>query len=145
MANVEATLRELVDICRDGEKGYQKAAEHAKSPDLKNLFTQVSSERARFAEQLDAEVRRLGESASKAGDTAGALHRGWLDVKELHAGSDHTVLAWLEQGDDYAKGKYENAVNSGLPENLSSIVRQQMEAILRTHDRIKSLRDSKAA
>lgn len=145
MANVETTLRELVDICRDGEKGYLKAAEHVKNPELKTLFTQVSSERARFAEQLDEELGRHGEAAGKEGDTAGALHRGWLEVKEMAGGGDHSILSWLEQGDDYAKGKYEKAVNSGLPENLASVVRQQMQAILRTHDRIKQLRDSKAA
>ena len=145
MADLESTLRELVDVCRDGQKGYKKAAEHTESPELKTLFVQISSDRAQFADQLDEEVLSLGKPASKAGDTAGALHRGWLEVKELVAGNDHSVLSWLEQGDDYAKGKYESALKSDLPHNLSSIIRQQMQAILRTHDQIKSLRDGKAA
>ncbi len=50
-----------------------------------------------------------------------------------------------EQGDDYAKGKYENALNGNLPPTTLTLVRQQLQSILRDHGQIKSLRDTHKA
>jgi len=46
------TIEKLIEVCRDGEKGYKDAAEHAKRSDLKTFFTAQSSERGRFVREL---------------------------------------------------------------------------------------------
>ena len=102
-SNVGDVLRELVKTNRDGEKGYSDAAEHAKSADLKAFFRQQGSERARFATQLEAELRRLGEEVKKEGHVSGALHRAWIDVKQTLGGGDHALLESVEQGEDAAE------------------------------------------
>ena len=80
-------IRELVNTNRDGEKGFLDAAEHAKSADLKTHFRQQGIERARFATQLDAELRKLGQDTTKEdGHVAGTLHRAWIDVKQTLGG-----------------------------------------------------------
>jgi uncharacterized protein (TIGR02284 family) len=149
-SNVVDTIRDLIKTCRDGEKGYKEAADHAKSSDLKTRFLQTSNERGRFADQLETELARADQDVKKdvkkdEGHVVGALHRAWIDIKEGLGGGDHAVLAWLEQGEDYAKGKYEKALKEALPPSAIIIVREQFQSILRDHDQIKSMRDSSKA
>ena len=140
------SIQELIKTCRDGEKGYREAAEKAKSVDLKSRFGRISAERGRFAQELEQDLAIVGKDVKKGeGHVVGALHRAWIDVKDALGAGDHAILAWLEQGDDYAKGKYEDALKQDLPLNVVSIVRRQYETILRDHDAIKSLRDSTKA
>ena len=144
--NAVDVIRELVNTNRDGEKGYLDAAEHAKSADLKTYFRKQGSERARFATQLDAELRKLGQDTKKEdGHVAGTLHRAWIDVKQTLGGGDHSLLESVEQGEDKAKESYQKAMQSALPEHVLAIVREQAQAIFVAHDQVKALRDRKAA
>lgn len=54
--NAVSVLEELIETSKDGHKGYQDAASHAKRPDLKTYFNQQSLERGGFAQELQAEV-----------------------------------------------------------------------------------------
>lgn len=145
-SNTVDSIQDLIKTCRDGEKGYREAVEHTKSPDLKSRFLEISGERRQFANELETELAKVGGNAEKGeGHVVGALHRAWIDVKEGLGGGDHAVLAWLEQGDDYAKGKYEKALKENLPPTTLTIVRQQFQSILRDHDQVKSLRDTHKA
>jgi uncharacterized protein (TIGR02284 family) len=142
-SNIADTLRDLAKTCRDGEKGYKEAADHAKSGELKSHFLQISSERGRFASQLESELDSMSKDVSKEeGHAVAALHRAWIDIKEALGGGDHAILGWLEQGDDYAKAKYEKALRENLPEGVMALVRQQSQSILRDHDDIRARRDS---
>jgi uncharacterized protein (TIGR02284 family) len=143
---IVSTLNDLIETCRDGLNGFKEAAENVKGPDLKTLFTQISNERAKFVQELQLEVRRLGGEAEKTGSTAGALHRVWMDVKGTLTGKDdHTILVECERGEDSAVDAYKAALKLGLPTDILTIVQQQYQVIQRDHDRIKQMRDSKAA
>lgn len=50
-------LNKLLTDTRDGEKGYQEAAENVKDAELKSLFLAQSRQRAEFAMELDREIR----------------------------------------------------------------------------------------
>ncbi len=96
--NVVDVVRELININRDGEKGYQDAAEHAKAAELQSFFRQQGSERGRFATQLESELSRLGEPSKKeSGHVTAALHRGCLTVireqsRAIQAAHDHVKV-----------------------------------------------------
>jgi len=138
--------QELIKTLRDGERGYREAAEQAKSPELKSRFAAISAERGRFADELEREFANLAADIKKGeGHVVAALHRAWIDVKEALGAGDHAILAWLEQGDDYATGKYEDALKENLPASLQMVVRRQFETLLRDHDQIKALRDTTKA
>lgn len=146
-SDVVDVVRDLINTCRDGEKGFQEAADHTKSPDYKSMFLQVSRERAGFARELESELAGLApdKTGKDEGHVVGDLHRAWIDTKTALGAGDQAILDWLEQGEDYAKGKYEKALSSGLPTNVLSVVRRQSQSVLATHDRVKALRDAKAA
>lgn len=139
-------LEHLIERCRDGHNGFREAAEKVKRTDLKTWFNEVSLERGRFAEELQNELVRMGKPDKRvSGSTEGALHRAWLDTKQALGGDDHTVLDWLEHGEDVAKDAYQKAITSDLPENVALIVRRQADSVRQVHDRVKMLRDTAKA
>jgi len=145
MAHEEAvsTLKNLIEICRDGQKGYLDAAEHITDTGLRAFFNEQSLERARYAGELQGELLLMGHDETKAsGSVAAALHRGWLDLTANIAGDD-AVLSAVEQGEDSAKKAYEEAVDKDLPENVRGMVRSQAQGVIAAHDHVKLLRDAK--
>ncbi|HZQ96345.1 MAG TPA: PA2169 family four-helix-bundle protein [Candidatus Sulfotelmatobacter sp.] len=141
-----SVVQHLMERCKDGQKGYQEAADKVKRSDLKTLFMEVSAERGRFAQELQAELARLGKTDKKAsGSAEGALHRAWVDTKVALGGDDHTVLDWLEHGEDVAKDDYNKALTGNLPSSVQDIIRRQAAAVQRDHDRVRTLRDQAKA
>jgi len=136
----------LIERCRDGQKGFREAAEKARSPQLKSFCNEVSAERAGFAEELQAQLAMLGKPESKpSGSAEGGLHRAWVDTKMALGGDDHTILEWLEQGEDAAKDDYKKALTGNLPASLLGMIRRQADSVQRVHDRVKTLRDTAKA
>jgi uncharacterized protein (TIGR02284 family) len=124
-------IEDLMESCKDAQKGYQDAAEKTKRPDLKAFFNEQSLERSRFAGELEAELIRLG----------GTLRRAWIDTKVGLGGGDKSILESLEAGEDSAKESYQKAITSDLPENIAQIVRRQAASVREAHDRVRMLRD----
>ncbi len=140
-------LEKLIETCRDGQKGYQDAAEHVKRPDLKSYFKTQSAERGKFADELQSELSRLSEPSKKeSGSVSGALHRAWIDTKANLGAGDKSILESVEQGEDVAKKAYEEALSGGkLDSSLATIVQRQAESVRSAHDKVRSMRDQLAA
>jgi uncharacterized protein (TIGR02284 family) len=144
--NAISVLENLIETCKDGQKGYQDAAQHVKRPDLKAYFNEQSLERSSFAGELEAELIRLGKPDKKvSGSVAGALHRAWIDTKVSLGGGDKTILESLEAGEDRAKEEYQKALSGTLPSDIAEIVRRQAAKVQQTHDKVKTLRDAARA
>ena len=137
-------IENLVETLKDGQEGFKQAAEGVKDPQLKSLFNEYSQQRARFVTELRGQS--LGKSDTDTGSsTAGALHRAWVDTKVALGGDDHTVLDWLEHGEDVAKDDYNKALGGNLPATVMEIVRRQAASVQRDHDRVRALRDQTKA
>jgi uncharacterized protein (TIGR02284 family) len=146
-ADVISTLNNLIETCKDGQNGFQSAAEGVERSDLKSIFYEYSQQRAQFVGELQSLVRDLGGDPATSGSTAAALHRGWINIKAAITGQDDTaILNECERGEDSAKNNYKDALQSALPANVSETVQRQYAAVQEAHDRIKGLRDiSRAA
>jgi uncharacterized protein (TIGR02284 family) len=144
--NAISVIENLIETCKDGQKGYQDAASHVKRSDLKTYFNEQSLERSRFAGELEAELIRLGKPDKKvSGSVGGTLRRAWIDTKVSLGGGDKTILESLEAGEDNAKESYQKAITGDLPENIAQIVRRQAASVQKAHDKVKSLRDEARA
>ena len=140
--NAISVLNNLIETCKDGEKGFKAAAEGLTAPDIKLRFLNYSRERAQMTSELQAEVRRLGGDPEQSGSMAGALHRGWLDIKSVATGKDdYAIVAEAERGEDVAKNAYESALNEPLPASAHTLVHQQAVQIRQAHDDVRSLRE----
>ena len=135
-----STLNNLIETCKDGQNGFQSAADGVKKSELKTLFSTYAQQRGQFAAELQGEVRRLGGDPEKAGSVAATLHRGWINIKSVVTGEDEgAVLAECERGEDSAVSNYQDALSSNLPANVKSNVERQFTKIKEAHDRIRSL------
>jgi uncharacterized protein (TIGR02284 family) len=141
-----SVVENLIETCKDGQKGYQDAAQHAKRSDLKTFFNQQSLERSRFAGELEQELIRMGKPDKKiSGSVGGAMRRAWLDTKTALGGGDKTILESMEAGEDTTKEQYQKALTGALPASLTEIIRRQSSSVKQSHDRVKMLRDEAKA
>ena len=141
-----STLNNLIETCKDGQDGFRSAAGGVRNGELKTLFNTYSQQRAQFAADLQGEVRRLGGDPEKAGSTAAALHRGWINIKSTVTGEDEgAIISECERGEDSAVRNYEDALRKDLPSALRSIVERQFGQVKDAHDRIRGLERASGA
>lgn len=141
--SIASVLNSLIETCKDGQEGFRNAAENVRTADFKSLFSELSMQRQQFIGELQTLVRGLGEDTEKSGSVAGALHRGWIDLKSaLTSGDEHAILAECERGEDSAVAEYRDALeHDELPANVRAVVRQQFMGVQAAHDRVRDLRD----
>jgi uncharacterized protein (TIGR02284 family) len=133
-------LHHLIDLCRDGERGFRAAANHVIDPTLKSLFAELAAERQRFAEALQPHLQRLGGLPDADGTSAGTLHRQWMALKGYAPGNhDHHIVAEAERGEQVALDAYEDALNGMLPPTVMETVEMQRDAILKAVERIRTV------
>jgi uncharacterized protein (TIGR02284 family) len=110
METTRSTLKSLVETTFDSVEGYRKAAETAKSPQLKAVLTQQAQKRQSTLDMLNQELVRLGGDRVTSGTTAGGLHRLWVDITSLFEKSDEAAAERVEEGEDYLVKKFEEAL-----------------------------------
>ena len=126
----------------DGELGYRAAAADVENSELQSIFHDYEKQRAKFAEELRGEVRRLGGEAVASSTLMGALHRGWMDAKAAVTGSSPSAaIAACETGEDSAAASFEQAVDSELPGETRAIVERQAKQIRAAHSHMLRLKE----
>ena len=141
--DVISTLNGLIETCKDGQEGFKEAAEGVERSDMKSLFYEFSQQRAQFAGELQSLVQTLGGDPEKSGSVAGAIHRGWINIKSAVTGKDEAaILNECERGEDSAKNAYKDALEDPLPANILETIQSQYQAVLSAHDRVRALRDA---
>ena len=123
-------LNGLIEICRDGARGFQLAADHVSDPALKRLFTDAAGQRDLFAAELLPFAQRLGGESDSDGTARGKLHRGWMLLKDSVMRSDEAqVLEEARRGEAAAVGVYAEAITNLLPPNARPVVEKQYEQV----------------
>ena len=139
-------LNDLIETSKDGEYGFTTCAERATSAELKQTFTRRGADCATGAKELQALVAQHGGKAERSGTVAGAVHRGWVSVKNALSGtSDQAILDECERGEDVALGRYRKAMKQDLPPAVRQVVERQMAGVQANHDQIRDLRDAMRA
>jgi uncharacterized protein (TIGR02284 family) len=139
---VIATLNELIETSKDGEKGFALAARDTKEPELNEVFRQGEGACRAAAAELQDQVRQLGGDAAEFGSMKAAAHRGWISLKTaMSSRDDMAILEECERGEDYAKARYGAALNVDLPEPVRSVIARQYQGVKVNHDRVRDLRN----
>ena len=136
-----STLNSLIEMNRDGQKGYQEAAEKIETPKIKKFCVDQSRARAQFVSDLQLQVRSFGGDPEKTGSVGAAVHRAWIDLKSALGGGDHAILAASETGEDYAVKEYKTALDETLPAPVRVVVERQFQSVKQAHDEVKEMRD----
>ncbi|HKD05947.1 MAG TPA: PA2169 family four-helix-bundle protein [Bryobacteraceae bacterium] len=139
---IRSTLNDLIQTLKDGEEGFRAAAGKLKEHGLRSQFEDFASQRARFAAELQGQVSQIGGKPETSGSTAGALHRGWVDIKNAVAGNDdHSILVEAERAEDAAVKSYRDAMSKDLPSDIRGMIEQQYREIQSAHHTVRALRD----
>lgn len=136
-------LNDLIEVCKDGDYGFESCAKHAASSEIRDLFARRAEDCRLSAEELQNLVRQNGGNAEDSGTALGAVHRGWVAVLGVIAGhSDQRMLEEAERGEDAALARYRMALDHedlvGLPR---TVIERQLAGVQRNHLQIKTLRD----
>jgi uncharacterized protein (TIGR02284 family) len=144
-------INDLVETCKDGMKGYETAAENVANPQIKAELSRFSQQRAQFAHELETQAHQVGITTHQentlegaALDVAGAVHRGWINLKSAITGNDsQAVLNECENGDAAALKTYEQALMvENLPPNIKNVIEKQHSEILEAKNKITALKQT---
>jgi uncharacterized protein (TIGR02284 family) len=145
------TVNDLIETSKGGMKGYQTAAESVENPQIKSELSRLSQQRASFVNELETTARQYGITATNdntieglAMDAAGAVHRGWINLKTAITGnSPSSILSECENGDAAALKTYETALSvDALPLDIKDLIEKQHAEILEAKNRVTALKTS---
>jgi uncharacterized protein (TIGR02284 family) len=139
-AEVVSILNELIETCEDGLHGFKTASDAVDNPVAKALFASRLPNILRGESELKAEVRRLGGDPDKRGTVAGALHRGWIDLKSAVTGkNEQAIVMECERGEEHAAHVYEDALQKDLPFDTRAIIERQYRGVVENLGRVRAL------
>lgn len=146
MSDDRKTTKDIIETLEDGRKGFSDAAEKladTNRADLAPKFRELAEQRAGFSAELETMAAAYGDDIDEDGSALGAIHRGWMSLKDALAGSDPDgVLDAAEQGEDHALKEYDKALKAEISADLRTVLQRQQAAVKVAHDEVKSLRDA---
>ena len=126
-AALTTLLGDLLQTVKDGEEGFQTAAQDVDSKQLRDLFTRLSLERAAFRGELQKLIKSLGEPQPTAeGSVLGAAHRGWIELRAVVASQNEAaILDECGRGEDSAVAAFTKALEQDLPGSVRVVIADQ--------------------
>jgi uncharacterized protein (TIGR02284 family) len=143
--DVIALLNGLIETSTDGERSFTKAAEAAQHATVNDGLLEIAARCSYGARELQCLVSKLGGRPESGGSVAGALHRGWLEVKSVvGARSDHAILADCEKREDVAEKRFHDVLEKDLPSDVTAVVARLYHGVAKNRERVRSMRDQYA-
>ena len=138
-------LNSLIRITLDSGQGYRDAADKAGSSGFASLFRDRGTQRHDIAERLQARVKGLGGEAEKSGSMLGAAGRLFANLKQSMAGTDASIIAAVEAGEDHVKAAYQQVITDGeLSDPVRMAVESEFAQIQSDHDETSKLQHGTA-
>jgi uncharacterized protein (TIGR02284 family) len=139
-------LNDLLENARDGEYGFRTCAEQVDTANAKQLFFTRSEGCRQAGEELLQLIKKYGGEPASGGTAAGALHRGWVQLKgSVGADSELSILESCERGEDTGIARYRKALKQALPADVLAVVQRQAAGAQKNHDQIRDLRNAARA
>jgi uncharacterized protein (TIGR02284 family) len=143
MSPDESVATDLIRTLENGKEGFAKAAEKLDDSgraDVAAKFREFAQQRAAMSDELKAIAGAYGDDVDQRGTLPGALHRGWIAVKDALAGDDaEAVIGAAETGEDHAVEQYQEALEADLSPEFRPIIVQQLASVQAAHDYVRSL------
>lgn len=135
-------LNTLIATLIDSVNGYQKAGADTDNSQYREMFNARAQERQQAVTKLQAVVGQFGGTPEGEGSTAGAIHRGWINLKEAIVGrDDEAIVNSVESGEDYLKEKFETVLNNkDLPMEAQTAIQEAWQSVRAGHDQMSQLK-----
>lgn len=141
-------LDTLTTTVIDSVNGYRDAIANLEGGErFQQMFRELADERSRIAEDLRAEIRRLGGDPPDEGSLMGKTHQRFLDLKAAITGrDDKAIVNEVERGEDYLKEKFETALASdALSGETRSAIDRAFQSVRKGHDKVSQLKHAMEA
>jgi len=137
-----STLNTLIATTIDSVTGYEDSARNIENERLRELFRTCADERQQVVQDLRSEVRRLGGDPEDSGSFLGKAHQRFEDLKAAVTGRDEkAIINEVERGEDYLKGKWQDALQSGnLQGESHDLVERCYQSVKAGHDKMSQLK-----
>ena len=133
-------LNHLVEVCRNGENGFRRAALASPDAHLRAVLAEYASQREQFAAQLRYQVSRLGGRPGDSGTIAGAVHRKWMDFRTaVSSDAERALIRECERGERFALASYKLALETGLDPTVATLVEEQRAQIELAYRQLQQL------
>ena len=146
MSTDARVAKDLVETLEDGRNGFTAAAERLRDsdrPELAATMQRFAEQRAQFATEIVSLGHEYGDDVDESGSAAGALHRGWIKLKDAVTGDDAgSVLGAAVTGEDHAVSEYEKALGADISEGFRTVVQRQHASVVAARDEVKQLQHS---
>jgi uncharacterized protein (TIGR02284 family) len=139
-----SVLNGLLETTIDSVDGYRTSAQDVENPRFAEMFTARASERSSVAEQLRADIKRLGGTPDDDGSLLAAGHRAFVNLKAAVTNrDDKAIINEVERGEDHIKAKYEAALkDDNLSPQSRSLVETAYASVRSGHDQMRDLKHS---
>jgi uncharacterized protein (TIGR02284 family) len=138
-------LNSLVETTLDSAEGYMSAADEAKNSRFSSLFRERGAQRYDIAQRLQARVKSLGGDPEESGSTLGAAERWFADLKQKMVGTDASIIAEVEAGEDHVKEAYQQVITDGeLSDPVRTAIESEFAQIQANHDEMSKLKHGAA-
>jgi uncharacterized protein (TIGR02284 family) len=142
LGKVESTLKDLIEILRDGQQGFKELGHRLQDAAAKRIFLEETQRRAEYAAELENELHRMGvHDVNVSPSHSGKVRLLWGEVQASLAGGQKALLSTAMRGDEIAGKAYADALKEDLPLPLREMLDRQLAHIERVQEKIKTLHD----
>lgn len=143
MSSDKSVTKGLIATLEDGKAGFAKAAEKVSdtdSPEMSKLFRELSKQREQFGAELSTLAASYGDDIDEDGSATGTIHRGWMAIKDMLAGSSPSgVLDAAAQGEEHAVKQFEEALTEDISPELRAVILRQFTEVKAAQVRVQAL------
>jgi len=141
-----STVKEIVQIARDGLEFYQDAATEVKSERLKAVFSRMANHKRQLITALSTNLALNDEEVPTDGTMAGSIRKGYAEVRTmLGANEDKTYVTQLEETEDRLLHHFEDALKDCDDVGVKTLLQQHYPQVRACHDEMRALKQQHAA
>lgn len=135
------TVKELVQIARDGATFYEESIGKVEDPRLKSIFTDMAKHKREVIQSLSSTLRVNDEDVPEDGTIAGKFRQGYADVRAALTKDDAKVyVTQLEESEDRLLHHFESAINGVDDPSVRSLLQTHMPQVRACHDQMRALK-----
>jgi uncharacterized protein (TIGR02284 family) len=141
------SLKELIEISQDGQRSFEFCASHAEAEIFRKFFEARARQLGSEVGELQVLLTEQGGKPVLHGTAIGAVHRGWIRLKDTLGGTnDPDLLEECERGETQAlKRRRASAAQEHLPENVRATAARHADSAQNWLDQARRLRSEMRA
>ncbi len=125
------SLRTLVQLNKDSDRGYKEASENIEEPELKTILYRLSQQRAEFRGDIEEIlIKDYSDNENPSDSILSKLHRGWMDFKtKLSSNDNEAVLDECIRGEKHAIETYNEELATKFPDYVKEKLNGQLNLV----------------